>query len=100
MVNSDKPAVTGKRNLTTALAAYTNRHALAMLVLGFFSGLPLVLIFDTLSAWLRESGVTLQIITFFSLVSLLYAFKFVGVVRFWTCAAIGPGRPGAMKRGT
>lgn len=58
MVNSDKPAATGKRNLTTALAAYTNRHALAMLVFGFFSGLPLVLIFDTLSAWLREIEVT------------------------------------------
>jgi PAT family beta-lactamase induction signal transducer AmpG len=66
-----------ERSMRSALSAYTNRPALAMCALGFFSGLPLILIFDTLSAWLRESGVTLQLISFFSLVTLVYSFKFL-----------------------
>lgn len=48
-----------------------------MLLLGFASGLPFLLIFDTLSAWLREAGLTLGVIGFFSLATLAYAFKFL-----------------------
>lgn len=58
------------------------RHALhprviAMLMLGFSSGLPLLLIFATLSLWLREAGVQRSEITYFSWAALGYAFKFV-----------------------
>jgi PAT family beta-lactamase induction signal transducer AmpG len=63
--------------MRAALAAFTNRHTAAMLALGFFAGLPLLLIFDTLSAWLREEGVTLEVISFFSLILLVYSFKFL-----------------------
>jgi PAT family beta-lactamase induction signal transducer AmpG len=48
-----------------------------MLALGFSAGLPFLLVFDTLSAWLRESGLSLEVIGFFSLATLSYAFKFV-----------------------
>ena len=48
-----------------------------MLGLGFASGLPFWLIFDTLSAWLRSEGLSLSVIAFFSLASLAYAFKFL-----------------------
>lgn len=48
-----------------------------MLGLGFASGLPFLLIFDTLSAWLRQTGLSLEVIAFFSLASLVYAFKFL-----------------------
>jgi len=48
-----------------------------MLALGFASGLPYLLIFDTLSAWLRQSNLSLQTIAFFGLATLVYAFKFL-----------------------
>jgi len=48
-----------------------------MLALGFASGLPNLLIFDTLSAWLRDSGLSLAVISFFSLATLAYSFKFL-----------------------
>jgi PAT family beta-lactamase induction signal transducer AmpG len=48
-----------------------------MIALGFSSGLPYFLIFDTLSAWLRASGLTLEVIGFFSLVTLVSTFKFL-----------------------
>jgi PAT family beta-lactamase induction signal transducer AmpG len=59
------------------LAAYLDRRALVMLGLGFASGLPNLLIFDTLSAWLRDSGLSLKVISFFSLATLAYSFKFL-----------------------
>ena len=48
-----------------------------MLALGFSSGLPYLLIFDTLSAWLREAGLPLKVISAFVLATFVYAFKFV-----------------------
>lgn len=49
-----------------------------MLLLGFSAGLPLLLIFGTLSLWLAESNVTRTTIGFFSLVGLTFSIKF-----FW-----------------
>jgi PAT family beta-lactamase induction signal transducer AmpG len=66
-----------KRRLRTLAAILSGRRMLAMLLLGFFSALPLILVFDTLSAWLREAGIALEVITFFSLVTLVYSFKFI-----------------------
>ena len=48
-----------------------------MAALGFSGGLPFYLIFDTLSAWLREDGLTLEVIGYFSLATLVYSFKFL-----------------------
>lgn len=48
-----------------------------MLFLGFSSGLPLALVFGTLSVWLNEAGVSKSTITFFSWASLGYTFKFL-----------------------
>ena len=47
-----------ERNMGAALAAFVERRSLVMLALGFSAGLPFLLIFDTLSAWLRASGDT------------------------------------------
>src|SRR5690606_39302161 len=60
-----------------AVAVYGERRALVMLALGFASGLPNLLIFDTLSAWLRDAGLSLEVIAFFSLATLAYSFKFL-----------------------
>lgn len=48
-----------------------------MLFLGFSAGLPLSLVFGTLSLWLNEAGVSKSTITFFSWAGLGYGFKFV-----------------------
>jgi PAT family beta-lactamase induction signal transducer AmpG len=48
-----------------------------MIALGFSAGLPYFLVFDTLSAWFRASGLSLEVIGFFSLVTLISTFKFL-----------------------
>jgi len=48
-----------------------------MLFLGFSAGLPILLIFSSLSLWLREAGVDRSAVTFFSWAALGYSFKFV-----------------------
>ncbi|WP_369057951.1 MFS transporter [Caulobacter sp. 73W] len=66
-----------KRSLLQALAIYRERRSLVMLGLGFAAGLPYMLIFDTLSVWLRNSGLSLAVIGFFSLATLSFSFKFL-----------------------
>jgi PAT family beta-lactamase induction signal transducer AmpG len=66
-----------KRSLNSALAVFVERQTLAMMALGFAAGLPNLLIFDTLSAWLRDAGLSLQVIGYFSLATLAYSFKFL-----------------------
>ncbi|WP_051257100.1 AmpG family muropeptide MFS transporter [Brevundimonas aveniformis] len=60
-----------------SIKVYGQRQVFVMLLLGFASGLPNLLIYDTLTAWLREAGITLEVITFFGLATLTYALKFV-----------------------
>ena len=48
-----------------------------MLFLGFSAGLPLLLVFGTLSVWLREAGLERATVTFLSWAALGYSFKFV-----------------------
>ena len=67
-------ALTGWRR---SLAAYTNRHVLQVLALGFSSGLPLMLTYLTLSAWLATAGIKRSAIGAFALVSTFYALKFL-----------------------
>jgi PAT family beta-lactamase induction signal transducer AmpG len=61
----------------SALAIFVERRTLVMLALGFSAALPYFLIFDTLSTWLRASGLSLEVIGFFSLVTLVSTFKFL-----------------------
>ncbi|MCW8962257.1 MAG: MFS transporter [Gammaproteobacteria bacterium] len=55
---------------------YRNPKVLAMLFLGFSAGLPILLVFGTLSAWLRVEGVDKTTIGFVSWVALAYGLKF------------------------
>jgi PAT family beta-lactamase induction signal transducer AmpG len=48
-----------------------------MLALGFSSGLPFLLVFGTLSAWLREAGISRTEIGLMSYVGLAYTIKFL-----------------------
>ena len=74
---SGRGTAEGRRSFLAALAVYTERSALVMIALGFAAALPYFLIFDTLSAWFRASGLALEVIGFFSLVTLVSSFKFL-----------------------
>ncbi|MDB2404942.1 AmpG family muropeptide MFS transporter [Alphaproteobacteria bacterium] len=50
---------------------------LVMLILGFSAGIPLLMVFSTLSAWLKEAGVSRAEIGFASWVGLAYGFKYL-----------------------
>lgn len=54
-----------------------DRRVLSLLFLGFSAGLPLLLIFSSLSLWLVEAGVERKAVTFFSWAALGYSFKFI-----------------------
>jgi PAT family beta-lactamase induction signal transducer AmpG len=56
---------------------YLEPASLRMLSLGFSAGLPLLLVFGTLSFWLREAGIDRTTIGFLSWVGLAYGFKWV-----------------------
>lgn len=56
---------------------YLEKKVLIMLALGFSSGLPILLVFGTLSFWLREAEVSRTDIGFFSWVALAYGFKWI-----------------------
>lgn len=53
------------------------RTTSVMFVLGFAAGLPALLVFDTLSIWLRESDLSLKAISLFGLATLATAMKFL-----------------------
>jgi len=59
------------------MSAWLHPRVITMLFLGFSAGIPILLIFSTLSAWLREAGVERAAVTFFSWAALGYSFKFV-----------------------
>jgi MFS transporter, PAT family, beta-lactamase induction signal transducer AmpG len=66
-----------KRSTWDAIAAFFDRRALIMLMLGFSAGLPNLLVYDTLSVWLRQAKFSVDIITLMSLVTITYAIKFL-----------------------
>jgi PAT family beta-lactamase induction signal transducer AmpG len=77
--NSPDASPTSAPKLTWAqtLKVYLEPASLRMLSLGFSAGLPLLLVFGTLSFWLREAGIDRTTIGFLSWVGLAYGFKWV-----------------------
>ncbi len=59
----------------SSFKVYLQPAVIRLFFLGFASGLPILLVFSSLSVWLREAGVERATIGFFSWVSLAYAFK-------------------------
>lgn len=58
-----------------SLGIYLHSRVAAMLFLGFSAGLPFLLVFTTLTAWLTEAGVTRASIGFFTWVGITYSVK-------------------------
>src|SRR6476661_3119823 len=56
---------------------YFNRQMLICVALGFSSGLPLFILYNLLSAWLKSEAVDLKAIGLFALVGFPYTWKFV-----------------------
>ena len=56
---------------------FADRRAIIMFFLGFSAGIPILLIFSSLSLWLGEADIARTAITFFSWAALGYSFKFV-----------------------
>jgi PAT family beta-lactamase induction signal transducer AmpG len=65
------------RGWLEALLVYRQRPVLSMLFLGFSAGLPFYLVFQTLSAWLRQEGIERSTIGMLSWVGLAYSIKFL-----------------------
>ena len=63
------------RDWLTSLRVYLRAPVVTLLFLGFSAGLPYLLVFSTLTAWLEDSGVEVAAIGFFSWVGLLYSIK-------------------------
>lgn len=64
-------------NWLRGLVVYADRRMLLLFVLGFSSGLPILLVFSTLTVWLTEVGVQKSTVGTFALVSTPYSFKFL-----------------------
>lgn len=73
--NSSGATGTGRRDWRAALQIYGQPKVVGMAFLGFSSGLPFLLVFSTLSAWLTQEGVSRTTIGFFSWIGVMYSIK-------------------------
>jgi PAT family beta-lactamase induction signal transducer AmpG len=71
------PATPHRRTAREVLAALSRPKVGVMLALGFSSGLPFMLIGNTLSAWLADANVEIKTIGFASWIGLAYLVKFL-----------------------
>jgi len=60
-----------------SVQSFLQPQVITMLFLGFSAGIPLLLIFSSLSLWLIEAGVQRSTVTYFSWAALGYSFKFL-----------------------
>ncbi|MCI5045530.1 MAG: MFS transporter [Aquisalinus sp.] len=85
-----------KRTAISMLASwiepYKRPEMAAMLLLGFASGLPLYLVYQKTSYWLRLEGIERSTIGFFYWVGLAYSFKFIWapIIDKLTIPSLGP----------
>jgi PAT family beta-lactamase induction signal transducer AmpG len=66
-----------RTSIADTLAVYLQRRVLIVLLLGFSSGLPIILIGSTLQAWMKQSGIDIKTIGLFAAVAVPYNFKFL-----------------------
>ena len=63
--------------MTNNFYFFFKEKPLKMLLFGFSSGLPILLVFSTLSVWLSKAGIERSTITLFSWAGFAYAFKYL-----------------------
>lgn len=74
---ADSAAGSPRHSWADAVRVYFKPLMLAMLVLGFASGLPLMMVFSKLSYWLRDVGIDRTTIGFMYWVTISYSLKFL-----------------------
>ncbi len=64
-----------RRSWGQDLRIYAKPRVIAMIFLGFSAGLPFLLVFSTLTAWLRDVGIERSVIGFFGWIGITYSIK-------------------------
>lgn len=77
MQNKTESRPSGWRGWWQAILIYRQPRMVAMLFLGFSAGLPFMLVFQTLSAWLRQAGLERATIGMLAWVGIVYSIKFL-----------------------
>jgi len=77
MNNQPENFTPAQKTWRQSIQAWTHPRVITMLFFGFSAGVPILLIFSSLSLWLREAGVSRSAVTFFSWAALGYSFKFI-----------------------
>jgi PAT family beta-lactamase induction signal transducer AmpG len=85
--------------LLRALGPYRDPRLLAILVMGFASGLPLALTGATLAVWMRQAGLSLTAIGLFALVGIAYNVKFLWAPLLDGLSPPGPTRGLGRRKG-
>ena len=62
---------------TKNFSTFFEKKSIVMFLFGFSSGLPILLVFSTLSVWLIKAGIERSTVTLFSWVGFAYAFKYI-----------------------
>ena len=75
--NADAVRAPARPGWREVLGSVRDPKVLAMLMLGFSSGIPIYLVGNTLGFWMRENAIELSTIGFLSWVGLAYSFKFL-----------------------
>jgi MFS transporter, PAT family, beta-lactamase induction signal transducer AmpG len=77
--NAEQPAAARNKDggWLQAVLVYRQPRVLSMLFLGFSAGLPFYLVFQTLSAWLRQEGIQRATIGMLAWVGIAYTIKFL-----------------------
>src|SRR3546814_2661018 len=73
-VTATRPSAPAKASVWKAFAQPAAR---TMLLFGFSSGLPFLLVAGTLAYWLKENGIVLSDITMIASAGMTYALKFL-----------------------
>ncbi|RRQ21843.1 MFS transporter [Thiohalobacter thiocyanaticus] len=73
----NSPGNARARNWREALHVYTRPQVVALAFLGFSAGLPFLLVFSTLTAWLAQAQVERSVIGFFAWVGITYSIKVI-----------------------
>jgi PAT family beta-lactamase induction signal transducer AmpG len=77
MTSTSNVAGSGFLGWLAGFRIYRDPKVLAILFLGFSSGLPFALVAGTLAAWLTKAEVSMTEVGMFAWVGILYAFKFI-----------------------
>ena len=76
-MDNDLMAESDQTDWRESIRSFAHPRVITMLFLGFSAGLPLMLIFSSISFWLLEAGVDRSVVTYFSWAALGYSFKFI-----------------------